>query len=161
MDNKSQRLAQITKIIQNEQVTSQDQLLQSLILLGYNTTQATLSRDLKLLKVAKMPDGLGGYRYIMANSLAAEQISPAETGSNQLQGFLSLEFSGTMGVIRTIPAFSHTIALRIDNAMLPEIIGTLAGNDTIFFVQREGFTRQQVIDSLTQKFPDIVDKVIH
>ncbi len=161
MDNKGQRLAQLTKIIQNEQIESQDQLLDRLASLGYNITQATLSRDLKLLKVAKMFDGLGAYRYVLANSLAAEQITPAETGKQHLQGFVSLEFSGTMGVIRTIPAFSHTIAPRPDHAMLPEIIGTLAGNDTIFFVIREGFTRKQVVDSLLKKFPEIVDKIIH
>jgi len=159
MENKRQRLAQITKIIQKERVTSQEELLHTLISLGYSTTQATLSRDLKLLKVAKMPDGQGSYRYVMPNAITSEHIQP-HMGNNSLEGLLSIEFSGNMGVIKTVPAFSHTVALALDNAGLPEIAGTLAGNDTILFVIRQGYSDQEVSRALKKQFPDIVDKLL-
>lgn len=159
MDNKNQRLSEIKKIIQNEQVTSQDELLKNLISQGYNITQATLSRDLKLLKVAKMPNSNGLYCYVLPNSGIAPQII-SNKEKQSLEGFLSIEFSGNMGVIRTVPAFSHTIASTIDAYNLQPIAGTLAGNDTIIFVVRENYSPQQVKNALIKEFPDIINKLI-
>ena len=159
MDNKNQRLAETKKIIQNEQVTSQDELLKNLISKGYNITQATLSRDLKLLKVAKMPNSNGTYCYVLPNSgLTTPIISNNEKHS--LEGFLSIEFSGNMGIIKTVPAFSHTIASTIDTYNLHPIIGTVAGNDTILFVIRENYTPETVKEILLKEFPDLIDKLI-
>jgi transcriptional regulator of arginine metabolism len=76
-----------------------------------------------------------------------------------LDGFLSLEFSGNMGVIKTIPAFSHTVASAIDSADLNAIAGTLAGNDTIFFVVRQGYSPDDVKQALRKEFPDSIDKL--
>lgn len=159
MDNKSQRLSEIKKIIHNEQVTSQDELLKNLISQGYNITQATLSRDLKLLKVAKMPNSNGLYCYVLPSSgIAPQKITNKEKHS--LEGFLSIEFSGNMGVIRTIPAFSHTISSTIDAYNLKPIAGTLAGNDTIIFVVRENYSHKQVKEALLKEFPDLIDKLL-
>jgi transcriptional regulator of arginine metabolism len=157
MDTKSQRLATIKRIIQTTHITSQEELLQQLISLGFHITQATLSRDLKLLKVAKMPDGQGSYRYALPN--AATLVSNSTSGKHALDGFLSLEFSGNMGVIKTIPAFSHTVASAIDSADLNAIAGTLAGNDTIFFVVRQGYSPDDVKQALRKEFPDSIDKL--
>ncbi len=158
MENKSQRLAEIKKIIQTEHVTSQDDLLQKLISLGYLITQATLSRDLKLLKVAKMPDGGGSYRYVLPNAISSIHIS---SGNKQtMDGFLSIEFSGNIGVIKTVPAFSHTVASAIDAQELQSIAGTLAGNDTVLAVIREGFSPEDVKHSLLKEFPDLIDKLL-
>jgi len=159
MDNKSLRLAAIKKIIQNEHVTSQDDLLKILISKGFHLTQATLSRDLKLLKVAKMPGSDGTYRYVLPTAMASGSMN-FKAGINSLEGFLSIEFSGNAGVIKTVPAFSHTIASSIDEANIKAIAGTLAGNDTILFVVREGYTPKQVKESLSKEFPDLIDKLL-
>ena len=159
MDNKSQRLSEIKEIIQNKHVTSQDELLKNLISKGYNITQATLSRDLKLLKVAKMPNSSGIYCYVIADTTTTQQVN-INKEKYSLEGFLSIEFSGNMGVIRTVPAFSHTIASTIDTYNLQPIAGTLAGNDTIIFVVRENYSPQQVKDALIKEFPDLIDKLI-
>ena len=158
MDSKSQRLTEIKRIIQDEQVTSQDALLKTLISLEFNITQATLSRDLKLLKVAKMPDNSGLYRYVLPNVINSQTNSNYDKHS--LEGFLSIEFSGNIGVIKTVPAFSHTIASTIDLYNIQPIIGTLAGNDTIIFAVREGFTSAQVKKALIKEFPDLIDKLL-
>ena len=159
MDNKSQRLAEIKKIIQNEQVNSQDELLKNLNSIGFHVTQATLSRDLKLLKVAKMPDNQGSYRYVLPNMQAAVQHS-ISSDKHSLEGFISIEISGNIGVINTIPAFSHTISSTIDACKFPAIAGTLAGNDTILFAVREGYTSKDVKDALLKEFPDLIDKLL-
>jgi len=158
MENKSQRLAEIKRIIQSEHVTSQDELLQKLISQGYLITQATLSRDLKLLKVAKMPDGGGSYRYVLPNAITSVHIS--SSSKQTMDGFLSIEFSGNIGVIKTVPAFSHTVASAIDAADVTSILGTLAGNDTVLLVTREGFTSSDVKQALLKEFPDLIDKLL-
>ena len=159
MDSKSQRLTETKRIIQNEHVTSQDELLKTLISKGFNITQATLSRDLKLLKVSKMPDSNGVYRYVLPNAIITTQTS-SNYDKHSLEGFLSIEFSGNIGVIKTVPAFSHTIASTIDSYDIQPIVGTLAGNDTIIFAVREGFTPTQVKKALIKKFPDLIDKLL-
>ncbi len=159
MENKSQRLTDIKNIIRNKQVNSQEELLNSLISLGYNITQATLSRDLKLLKVAKMPDGNKAYRYVLPNAIAPEQIQ-SRNYKNNLEGFLSIEFSGNIGVIKTIPAFSHTIAAAIDSSSLKPLVGTIAGNDTIMLIVRDGYTPTSLKKALLKEFPDLIDKLL-
>jgi len=152
MEPKNKRLSQIVEIIEREWVTSQDQLLERLSALGYAITQATLSRDLKHLKVAKMPDAKGIYRYVMPQAAAAhtrENYQPRHA----LEGFLSIEFSANLGVIRTVPAYSHAIASAIDAEKLAPVAGTVAGNDTILVVIREGYAAQDLRDVLAQAFP--------
>ncbi len=158
MDSKSHRLADIKKIIQTEQITSQEELLNILISIGYKITQATLSRDLKLLKVAKMPGSNGLYCYVLPNAITS--VHTGNTDKHSLEGFLSIEFSGNLGVIKTVPAFSHTIASTIDACNFPQIIGTLAGNDTILFAVREGYAANDVKDALLKEFPDLIDKLL-
>jgi transcriptional regulator of arginine metabolism len=159
MDSKSQRLTEIKKIIQKEHVTSQDELLKNLISKGFNITQATLSRDLKLLKVAKMPGSDGLYCYVLPNATTSVHRN-SNTEKLSLEGFLSIEFSGNIGVINTVPAFSHTISSTIDSIDIQPIMGTLAGNDTIIFAIREGFTFQDVKAALLKEFPDLIDKLL-
>lgn len=159
MEQRSQRLSDIKKIIQTEQVSSQDNLLKNLISKGYHITQATLSRDLKLLKVAKMPDASGIYRYVLPQNIEQHDII-SSSDKTSVDGFLSIEFSGNIGVINTIPAFSHTIASAIDNANMESIAGTLAGNDTIIFVIREDHNPNNVRKELSKKFPDLVNKLL-
>ena len=67
----------------------------------------------------------------------------------RLPGFLSINFSGNMGVIRTRPGYASSIAYNIDNGHIGEILGTIAGDDTIFIVIKEGATQQQVITKLS------------
>ena len=159
MEDKYQRLSTILRIIQENQVTSQEQLLGKLRSEGFDITQATLSRDLKHLKVAKLPGSKGAYHYVLpaSRSYAASEDDPSTASS--LEGFLSLEFSGNVGVIRTVPAYSHTIASALDSANFKSIAGTVAGNDTIILVIREGYTREDIRANLVSAFPGLIDKM--
>jgi len=158
MEPKNKRLSQIVDIIQHEQVTSQDQLLNKLSALGYEITQATLSRDLKQLKVAKIPDTQGAYRYVMPQSAAAHTREHSQA-RHALEGFLSMEFSGHLAVIRTVPAYSHAIASAIDAEDLPQVAGTLAGNDTILVVLREGYEPADLKKALSGAYPGLKEEL--
>jgi transcriptional regulator of arginine metabolism len=157
MDNKSHRLNEIRKIIQSEDVCSQEDLLERLVKIGFSITQATLSRDLKQLRISKMPNNQGTYVYVFSDRLP--NVNQNIISKHKLEGLLTIEFSGSIGVIKTVPAFSHTIASSIDSAEIQSIAGTVAGNDTIIFVIREAFSVSDVIQQLSVQFPDIKEKL--
>lgn len=122
---------------------------------GFTLTQATLSRDLKQLKVAKAASMNGKYVYVLPNETmyrrSHKPLSAGEMLSNP--GFLSINFSGNLGVIKTRPGYASSIAYNIDNSNVPEILGTIAGDDTIIIVLREGVDHNALIDGIN----DIVD----
>ena len=152
MDDRSQRHQDIRQIIALESIHSQNDLLELLISKGHTVTQATLSRDLKQLKASKVPNEQGGYKYII-NDNSVEKRSVASSDDYTMGGFVSIEFSYNLGIIQTRPAFSSPIASAIDNAKLREVLGTIAGDDTILIIAREGFSKHDVIRSLKNKFP--------
>lgn len=154
MKNKAQRLLAIRQIIQEEEVFSQEELLRSLEQKGFELTQATLSRDLKQLKVVKAPGTNGEYAYSIPGQLK-KNVSVTKNIENSfpVMGFESLEFSGNLAVLRTKPGFAAGIASIIDDKSPFEIIGTIAGDDTILVVAREGISRQAVVDALMTVVP--------
>jgi len=160
MKKKNNRLSQIIEILREGEVSSQEEFLEKLHSQGFDVTQATLSRDLKRLQVYKVPSADGSYRYVLPSHSESKGAVQAGQESHNLEGFLSLEFSGRMGVIRTVPPYSHTIASAIDQAAFPSIAGTVAGNDTIIFVIREGHSPHQVREELRKAFPGITGKII-
>lgn len=157
MRSKSNRLDAIKMIISSKEIGSQDELLQELNKEGYSLTQATLSRDLKQLKVAKAASMNGNYVYVLPNNTMYKRVSDPPGAGEMMRhvGFLSLEFSGNMAVIKTRPGYASSLAYDIDNQRLPEIMGTVAGDDTILLVIREGFQRSAVIASLKTVIPEV------
>lgn len=137
-------------IISSQEMCSQDQVLKALAREGYTLTQATLSRDLKQLKVAKAALPSGKYIYVLPNETMYKRVPSNATVRDMMQtsGFRSINFSGNMGVIKTRPGYASSIAYNIDNGDIPEILGTIAGDDTIFIVKKMGVTDQEVIESL-------------
>ena len=150
MKTKDRRLEAIKMIISGKEVGSQEEVLNELRKEGFTLTQATLSRDLKQLKVAKAASMNGKYVYVLPNE-TMYRLSAGEMLSNP--GFLSINFSGNLGVIKTRPGYASSIAYNIDNSNVPEILGTIAGDDTIIIVLREGVDHNALIDGIN----DIVD----
>lgn len=162
MKARLQRQIAIRNIVSNSRVTSQEELLMLLKREGFEMTQATLSRDIKALKIGKTPDPQGGYVYMLSG---AQTVSSREAttpqGVNYLaDGFLSIDFSGNMAVIKTKPAYASSIASIIDSAGSFEIIGTIAGDDTIFVVLREGIERGDVFNFLERVMPNLKGRLI-
>ena len=121
-------------------------------------TQATLSRDLKQLKVAKAASMGGNYVYVLPNVAMYKRISsPAQVKEMmRVPGFISINFSGNMGVIKTRPGYASSIAYNIDNSDIPYILGTIAGDDTIFIVISEHATEHDVITALSKVVPNMI-----
>ena len=144
-------------IISSQELGSQVELLEALQKEGFKLTQATLSRDLKQLKVAKAATMNGNYVYVLPNVTMYKRVSTPQQIREMMQvpGFLSINFSGNMGVIKTRPGYASSIAYNIDNNDIPQIIGTIAGDDTIFIVIRQGVTDNEVIEALNDVVPNI------
>lgn len=157
MKVKNNRLEALRLIISSQQLGSQDELLNALQKEGFKLTQATLSRDLKQLKVAKAASMSGNYVYVLPNETMYKRVSTPNSIREMLQvpGFVNINFSGNMGVIKTRPGYASSIAWNIDNSDIPEILGTIAGDDTIFIAIKEGIKHQEVIEALSEVVPNM------
>ena len=121
---------------------------------GCSVTQATLSRDLKLLKVGKISEGQNGYFYTIPGEW--DETGPEQSYIRDFQrGYVSLEFSHNLGVVRTLSGHANSLALALDNLGMDEILGTLAGDDTVIMVLREGVSGSRIIEKLREKIPDL------
>ena len=154
MKERQNRLNKITELIQIHHIDSQEMLLELLMKEGFHVTQATLSRDLKMLKVGKISDGWSGYYYALPDN---DLISESEKSYIQdvRRGVLSIEFSGNIGVIKTRQGHADSVALALDVLSLPEILGSVAGDDTIFVILREDMTKEDLIHSFRKRIPEI------
>lgn len=150
MSSKSARIETLKMIISSRELSSQEEVLRALSAEGFTLTQATLSRDMKQLKIAKAVSMSGKYVYVLPNETMYKRVPSNATVRDMMQtsGFRSINFSGNMGVIKTRPGYASSIAYNIDNGDIPEILGTIAGDDTIFIVKKMGVTDQEVIESL-------------
>ncbi|MBN1646530.1 MAG: ArgR family transcriptional regulator [Spirochaetales bacterium] len=154
MKEREARLSAIKRLINNRTIHSQEELLDYLIKENYKVTQATLSRDLKLLKVGKISDGWKGYYYSMPGE---EERRDSESIFIQdvQRAFLSIKFSGNLAVIHTLPGHADSVAYAMDKLNISELIGTIAGDDTIFAVLREGSTYEEVREILKKRIPNL------
>ena len=150
MKAKNSRLETLKMLISSQELSSQDQLLEALHKEGFKITQATLSRDLKLLKVAKAASSSGKYAYVLPNDTLYKRVSNHIPVSKMMvnTGFQSINFSGNMVVIKTRPGYAMGIASDIDTHAPYEILGTIAGDDTILIIPREGISRDKIVKAL-------------
>lgn len=156
MKNKSKRLGVIKDIIQTFGVGSQEELLLLLQERGFELTQATLSRDLKHLKVAKVADGSGEYVYRL---LSNEKENNIMSGSlNSLNMVVPIFFSANIAVLHTRPGYASGLAYEIDEHGKNVIIGTVAGEDTIVAIIKENITHEDVMKKLIKFIPGLVRK---
>ena len=157
MKVKNNRLEALRLIISSQQLGSQDELLNALQKEGFKLTQATLSRDLKQLKVAKAASMSGNYVYVLPNETMYKRVSTPNSVREMMKvpGFISINFSGNIGIIKTRPGYASSIAWNIDNSDVPEILGTIAGDDTIFIVIKEGISHQHVVEALSDVVPNM------
>ena len=154
MRERAERLKAVRNIIRTHRITSQEMLLNHLRNEGFQVTQATLSRDLKLLKVGKISEGSNGYYYTLPSE---EELRESETNyvADLRRGFISIEFSGNLAILRTITGHADTVGIALDNLGMEDILGTVAGDDTVLIVLREGATGESVTAQLAERVPDL------
>lgn len=144
----------IRNILGKDRITSQEELMNRLKNEGFLMTQATLSRDLKYLGAGKMPDNEKGYIYIISGNGQTDQGRQAPAGF-PVNGYLSLEFANHMGVMKVLPGFASSIASAIDKINSREILGTVAGDDTILIIPRDGISYEEVRNVLAEVIPEL------
>lgn len=141
-------------IIKEYRINSQEMLLEHLRDEGFSVTQATLSRDLKLLKVGKISEGSDGYYYTLPTE---EELRENQRNYAQdlRRGFISMEFSGSVAVVRTLTGHADTVGIALDNIGIRQILGTVAGDDTVIVVLRENTSPNDVRRQLRELVPEL------
>jgi len=150
---------EIRRLVGSQNISSQDELMKFLEKEGYELTQATLSRDLKYLKVAKMPDEKEGYIYILPDKEQA--VDELESNGSGLSGLISIDFAQGMAILKTLPGHAGMIAYTIDNLGAYEVAATIAGDDTILLVPRDGVSRTDVVNALKLRMPGLIQDYVH
>lgn len=137
-------------IISSQELSKQDELLRELEKAGFPSTQATLSRDLHQLRIVKAHNELGELIYMLPEQRRYQRVSDTHMTVQQMNklGALSVKFSQNIAIVHTPPGHASHVAYDIDNAHIEEILGTVAGDDTIFIVLAEDVDRPQVLNKL-------------
>ncbi|ETT85354.1 transcriptional regulator ArgR [Viridibacillus sp. FSL R5-0477] len=146
--NKSQRHIRIRDMIANNDIETQDDLVDLLKEAGYHVTQATISRDIKELHLIKVPLQDGRYKY----SLPADQrFNPIQKLHRALaDAFVSIDGASHFLVMKTLPGNAHAIGSLLDHLDWTEILGTICGDDTIMILCREDSQRESVKNRLLE-----------
>jgi transcriptional regulator of arginine metabolism len=144
---KRERQNAILELIGTREIGSQEELRQLLHRKGWDVTQSTLSRDLRDLRVARVPTG-NGVRYVAGES-ATDDGTRAQLETILPQLFLSLDGVGPMLVLKTIIGGAQPVASALDSEASNDILGTIAGDDTILMICRSEQARERVARRLT------------
>ena len=133
---KAKRQAKIMEIISNKNVETQEQLLLELQEAGFSSTQATISRDIKDLRIVKELTTLGTYRYTVS---ASEMPSAFSSRLNTIfrEGVTGFDYAMNIVVIHTLPGLAGAAASALDAMKMSVVLGTIAGDDTVFIVMRD------------------------
>lgn len=150
MGNKSERLNLIRRIVNDELISSQEDLIQRLSEFGVQATQSTLSRDFKEINISKMPHPDKGYVYVLSERLGSEIVANT---ANLTDAVLSIKFSHNIAVLSTKSGYASAISVIIDGRKNRDIIGTVAGDNNIIMILREGATHESVLAQMCHLFP--------
>ena len=128
---KSTRHSKIKDIIENRKIETQDDLAEALKQEGIVVTQATVSRDIKELMLVKVPDAVGHYHYAFPKEHST-MLTPGRMERTFQDSIVGMRASENLVVIRSLPGTAQSVAYAVDYMKWPEVLGTVAGDDTIF-----------------------------
>ena len=126
---KTGRQSKIIEIIQKNEVETQEELSEFLVREGYSVTQATVSRDIRELKLTKIPMNNGRQKYAILND-ASDDMSQKYARVLR-DGFVSMDMAQNILVIKTVSGMANAVCAALDSMQLQEIVGSIAGDDTI------------------------------
>lgn len=152
MNKKNNRMQAILDIINTMDISGQAELRDELARRGHHLTQATLSRNLKEMGISKITDNEGKYRYVKHVKEAPKYLS----STNFIYvGYKSVDFSGTTVIIKTNPGYASMIADELDRKFVDIVLGTVAGDDTIFAILVHEKYKELFLDRLSKTVPMI------
>jgi len=155
------RLKAIQEFIQTQKIESQEMLVSLLQSRKIKVTQATLSRDLKSLKVGKIADENGAYVYVLPESGGAEDTESENANiRNFLQSYTSIAWSGNVVIVKTRLGYSDPVSLALDSFNMEEVLGTITGKDNAVAVfLKQGFSGEDFMKSLSEIIPELKNKL--
>jgi transcriptional regulator of arginine metabolism len=143
---KAARQAKLIEIIENYEVETQEELAERLAKAGFASTQATISRDLRELKMTKVAVPGGRAKYVLLKN--QEQSNMVRYRRVLRDGILTMETAQNIIVIKTVSGLAMAVAAALDNLNIYGIVGSIAGDDTIFCAIRSNALAGDVIDSI-------------
>ena len=144
--NKFERQGTILRLIGEQQLSTQSDVVQALRNEGLDAVQATVSRDIAQLGLVKVRGDDG--RLVYAHPGASDLDRLSELAAALRRWAVGLEPTDNLVVLKTPPGFANALARAVDDAALPELAGCIAGDDTIFLAAREGFSAAELADQL-------------
>jgi len=151
--DKEKRLRAIREIITREDISSQSELLEKLEKKGIKCTQATLSRNLRQLRVSRVPGISGKLKYIIQ---AWEDSAPVEQEITDVaHAVTDMVWAKNMMLVKTLPGYAAAVASHIDRSSRIEIAGTIAGDDTILLVPNDNYSRKTILKVLRRLLPGV------
>lgn len=145
---KKNRHGKVIEIIEKYEVETQEELANYLKEAGYQVTQATVSRDIRELKLTKVPTGKGKQKYVV---LKQEDTHLGDKYIRVLQdGFISMDMAQNLLVIRTVAGMAMAVAAAIDALKFKEVVGTIAGDDTIMVANRTVEDTESLMEKISE-----------
>ena len=132
---KSERQSRILELVTEFEIETQEEMMERLRAEGYVVTQATVSRDLKELKLSKAMTTRGTYRY--CPSVGRAHTGTAKLTNAMAESIVQVEYSLNNVVLKTYPGLAQAVASAVDNMNMHQILGCVAGDDTIIIVTRD------------------------
>lgn len=133
---KSKRQAEILRIIADQNVETQEQILDNLRKSGIRATQATISRDIKELNLVKQPADSGSYRYVVASAKPAPRAFAGRLQNIFKEGVISCDTAQNIVVVKTMPGLAPAAGAALDGMEIEGLVGSLAGDDTAILIMR-------------------------
>lgn len=151
--SKALRQKALLDIISKEKLGSQEELIERLKSLGFLVTQATVSRDIKELSIVKLSDPEGGYRYDIPGRIKDNGKTPEELLKEIFsQAVISVDFAQNTVVIKCYTGMAQAVCAKLDNANFDLVVGTIAGDDTVFVVLKSEQSAIELVNRLNKFF---------
>ena len=131
---KGNRQKKILEIINRFHIETQDDLIEKLLIEGFSVTQATVSRDIRELQLTKVLTSKGNYRYVAPKK--EELVAGMKINAALVDSIISVDYAQNLVVVRTFPGLAQAVAAGIDNLSIAEVLGCVAGDDTILVATR-------------------------
>ena len=145
---KKYRQEKLLDLISRYEIETQDELIGYLKEMGFDVTQATVSRDIRELKIAKMTTGKGTYRYVQPKQM--DPASGVKFSSALIDSITTVDFAQNIVVIKTYPGLASAVAGGIDRMDLNQILGCVAGDDTVIVVTVDEASARELSDKIRE-----------
>ncbi len=143
---KSQRQTKILELIARKDIETQDQLLKALEDSGFHSTQATISRDIKELRIVKELSPSGAYRYTVSQNESATYFSRLNNIFHEC--VIKLDHAQNIVVVKTLPGLADAACSAVDSMDAPAVVGTIAGDDTAIIIMRDSDYAREFCEEL-------------